>query len=72
PGLKSFGKMYGKTLKSKETMHEMRKADIGYILRTGMSLGSRNADSALLEMTLQRMRALHKAKELGLDKVSDA
>ncbi|OON84691.1 hypothetical protein B0D78_12500, partial [Pyramidobacter sp. C12-8] len=64
--------MYGKTLKSKETMHEMRKADIGYILRTGMSLGSRNADSALLEMTLQRMRALHKAKELGLDKVSDA
>ena len=71
PGLKSFGKMYGKTLKSKEIMHEMRKTDIGYVLRTGMSLGN-HADSAMLQMTLQRMRALHKAKELGIDKVSDA
>ena len=26
PGLKSFGKMYGKTLKSKETMEQMRRA----------------------------------------------
>ena len=51
PGLKSFGKMYGKTLKSKEIMHEMRKTDIGYVLRTGMSLGN-HADSAMLQMTL--------------------
>ena len=72
PGLKSFGKMYGKTLKSKETMELMRRADVGYVLRTGMSLGRNNGDSQLLQMTLQRMRALHKAHELGLDKVSDA
>ena len=72
PGLKSFGKMYGKTLKSKETMEQMRRADIGYILRTGMSLGRNNGDSQLLQLALQRMRALHKAHELGLDKVSDA
>ncbi len=72
PGLKSFGKMYGKTLKSKETMELMRRADVGYILRTGMSLGRNNGDSQLFQMTLQRMRALHKAHELGLDKVSDA
>ena len=72
PGLKSFGKMYGKTLKSKETMELMRRADVGYILRTGMSLGRNSNDSQLLQMTLQRMRALHKAHELGLDKVSDA
>ena len=72
PGLKSFGKMYGKTLKSKETMELMRRADVGYVLRTGMSLGRNNSDSQLLQLTLQRMRALHKAHELGLDKVSDA
>ena len=72
PGLKSFGKMYGKTLKSKETMEQMRRADIGYILRTGMSLGRNNGDSQVLQLALQRMRALHKAHELGLDKVSDA
>ena len=72
PGLKSFGKMYGKTLKSKETMEQMRRADVGYVLRTGMSLGRNNGDSQLLQLTLQRMRALHKAHELGLDKVSDA
>ena len=72
PGLKSFGKMYGKTLKSKETMELMRRADVGYVLRTGMSLGRNNGDSQLLQLTLQRMRALHKAHELGLDKVSDA
>ncbi len=72
PGLKSFGKMYGKTLKSKETMELMRRADVAYVLRTGMSLGRNNGDSQLLQMTLQRMRALHKAHELGLDKVSDA
>ena len=63
PGLKSFGKMYGKTLKSKETMELMRRADVGYVLRTGMSLGRNNNDSQLLLMTLQRMRALHKAHE---------
>ena len=72
PGLKSFGKMYGKTLKSKETMEQMRRADVGYVLRTGMSLGRNNSDSQLLQLALQRMRALHKAHELGLDKVSDA
>jgi hypothetical protein len=72
PGLKSFGKMYGKTLKSKETMEQMRRADVGYILRTGMSLGRNNGDSQLFQQALQRMRALHKAHELGLDKVSDA
>ena len=72
PGLKSFGKMYGKTLKSKETMEQMRRADVGYVLRTGMSLGRNNGDSQLLQLALQRMRALHKAHELGLDKVSDA
>ena len=43
PGLKSFGKMYGKTLKSKETMELMRRADVGYVLRTGMSLGRNNS-----------------------------
>ena len=72
PGLKSFGKMYGKTLKSKAIMEQMRRADVGYVLRTGMSLGNRGGDSALLGETLRRMRALHKAHELGLDKVTDA
>lgn len=73
PGLKTFGKMYGKTLKAKDTMEQMRRADLGYTLRTGMSLGRQNkGDYQLLQLTLQRMRALHKAHELGLDKVSDA
>ena len=72
PGLKSFGKMYGKTLKSKAIMEQMRRADVGYVLRTGMSLGNRGGDSALLGETLRRMRALHKAHELGLDKVTHA
>ena len=70
PGLKTFGKMYGKTLKANDMREKMHRADIGYILRTGMSLG-RRGDSVLFEQTLRRMRVLHKAAELGLDKVSD-
>ena len=71
PGLKTFGKMYGKTLKASEMKEKMQRTDIGYILRTGMPLSRRGGDSMLFEQTLRRMRALHKAAELGMDKVTD-
>ena len=72
PGLKSYGKMYGKTLNAKDMRVKMRRTDVAFFLSTGMPLSRRGGDVSVFEHTLRRMRALHKADELGLDKVSES
>lgn len=70
-GLKSFGKMYGKNLSAKMMTEEMRKTSLAYMIKTGQDISKQAGDSAVLQLTLQKMRGLRKAKEMGLDKVAD-
>ncbi len=70
-GPKSFGKMYGKNLSGKMMIKEMRKTSLAYMIKTGQDISKQAGDSAVIQLTLQKMRGLRKAKEMGLDKVKD-
>lgn len=61
------GTMYGKTISPDTFMAQMQATEIAMLLQ---GRESRRNDQAIQE-TLQRMRALHEARNRGLDKVTD-
>jgi parvulin-like peptidyl-prolyl isomerase len=69
-GRSKLGKMYGKPLKTQAMMKKMQQADLASLLRYGRYLSQEGGQNQLFDEALRRMRALHEAKQRGMDKVS--
>ncbi len=68
-------RMYGKAVRQAEFLRQMKYTDISVFLQTnGYFQPSRNNRlfNYWVRETLRRMRAMHEARRLGLDKVSDS
>jgi parvulin-like peptidyl-prolyl isomerase len=67
-----IGEMFGKEITLRELRHASQRANLANILNTGGSLDGRGLEGrqTIIMLTIRRLQALHEARKLGLDEVS--
>ena len=67
----SVGRMYGKTLAQDTFVTAMRRTEVAIFLRYGQLIGQDSRTQPMwIQETLRRLRAMHEARQRGLDTVA--